>query len=64
MYTYQRIHCFRIRLMLPQFLHFNVFFCFSHLTMEKLLEGLKVKTKLECEDALRQLMCAINGMII
>ena len=35
----------------------------SHLTMDKLLEGLKAKAKLDCEEAHRQLMCAINGGI-
>jgi len=34
----------------------------SHLTMDKLLEGLKAKAKLDCEEAHRQLMCAINGL--
>ena len=29
--------------------------------MDKLLEGLKAKAKLDCEEAHRQLMCAING---
>eukprot|EP00795_Rhopilema_esculentum_P014371 gene14371-5419_t len=34
----------------------------SHLTMDKLLEGLTSKAKLECEEAHRQLMCALNGL--
>eukprot|EP00794_Sanderia_malayensis_P003768 gene3768-4290_t len=34
----------------------------THLTMEKLLERLITKSKLECMDAHRQLMCSINGL--
>ena len=39
-------------------------FCFfSTLTMDKLLETLISKAKLECEEAHRQLLFAFNGLL-
>lgn len=37
---------------------------FSTLTMDKLLESLIAKAKLECEEAHRQLLFAFNGLFL
>jgi len=39
-----------------------VLYCCSTLTMDKLLESLISKAKLECEEAHRQLLFAFNGL--
>ena len=40
------------------------YLCFSTLTMDKLLESLIAKAKLECEEAHRQLLFAFNGLFL
>ena len=37
---------------------------FSTLTMDKLLESLIAKAKLECEEAHRQLLFSFNGLFL
>ena len=50
------------RLSLGQIFVDLVLYCCSTLTMEKLLESLISKAKLECEEAHRQLLFAFNGL--